>query len=252
MVPVAFPHKAYNTLPAIFRGLDAIEPIAILRLFLTDSLLKTITDNTNEYASQKLAEEKRSGGRQWKEVVLEDISCWLGIVLYMGVHSSPSVADYWKHDGLNPAHPIAQFMSQTRFEQIKQYFHVSSPKLELVTPTGRRLWHAKVDPVLEQLRKSSKAYRMPSTNVAVDEAMIRCTGRSQDTYKMPSKSIEQGFKFHCLADHGYVWDFLPTSNQAGPNPVPSIEGITPTGEIVYHLLGQLPQPMYWVAYLDNF
>jgi len=111
---------------------------------------------------------------------------------------------------------------------------------------------AKVDPVLEQLRKSSKAYRMPSTNVAVDEAMIRCTGWSQDTYKMPSKPIEQGFKFHCLADHGYIWDFLPTSNQAGPDPVPSIEGITLTGEIVYHLLGQLPQPMYWVAYLDNF
>lgn len=74
MVPIAFPHKANNTLPAIFRGLDAIEPIEILRLFLTDSLLKTITDNTNEYATQKLAEEKRSGGRQWKEVVLEDIS----------------------------------------------------------------------------------------------------------------------------------------------------------------------------------
>jgi len=94
----SFPHKPCNKLPAIFRGLNAIEQIEILRLFLTDSLLKTITDNTNEYPSQKLAEEKRSGGRQWKEVVREDISRWLGIVLYMGIHSSPSVADYWKHD----------------------------------------------------------------------------------------------------------------------------------------------------------
>jgi len=74
MVLIAFPHKAYNTLPAIFRGLVAIEPIEILRLFLTDSLLKTITDNTNEYASQKLAERKRRSKRQWKEVVLEDIN----------------------------------------------------------------------------------------------------------------------------------------------------------------------------------
>ena len=110
MIPTTFPYKVYNTLPAIFRGPDAIEPIEILRLFLTDSLLKTITNNTNEYASQKLAEEKRSGGRQWKEVVQQDISHWLGIVRYMGVYSSPSVADYWKHDGLNPAHPTAQFM----------------------------------------------------------------------------------------------------------------------------------------------
>ena len=66
MVPTAFPHKAYNTLPAIFQGLDAIEPIEILRLFFTNSYLKTMTDNTNKYASQKIAQEKRSGRRQWR------------------------------------------------------------------------------------------------------------------------------------------------------------------------------------------
>ena len=70
MVLIAFPHKPYNTLLAIFRGFVAIEPIEILRPFLTDSLRKTITDNT----SQKLAEEKRSGGQQWKEFVLKDIN----------------------------------------------------------------------------------------------------------------------------------------------------------------------------------
>jgi len=69
MVLIAFPHKAYNTL-AIFRGFVAIEPIEILRPFLTDSLHKTKANNT----SQKLAEEKRSGGRQWKEVLLKDIN----------------------------------------------------------------------------------------------------------------------------------------------------------------------------------
>jgi len=87
MVSIAFPYKVYNTLPAIFRGLDAIEPIEILRLFLTDSLLKTIT-NPSEYARKKLAEGRRSGGQQWKEVVLKDITLRLGIVLYIGVHSS--------------------------------------------------------------------------------------------------------------------------------------------------------------------
>jgi len=38
-----------------------MEPIEILRLFFDRSLLKLITDDTNEYASQKLAEGKRSG-----------------------------------------------------------------------------------------------------------------------------------------------------------------------------------------------
>jgi hypothetical protein len=81
---------------------------------------------------------------------------------------------------------------------------MSAPDDEEVTLNGRRLWHTKVDLILNQLRESSKAYQMPSTNVSIDEAMIRCTGHSMDTHKMPSTLIQQGFEFHCLADHGYV------------------------------------------------
>jgi hypothetical protein len=77
------------------------------------------------------------------------------------------------------------------------------------------------------------------------------TGRSPDTYKMPSKPIKQGFKFHCLADHGYIWDFHPTSNQAGSDLVPSTDGLTARGEIVYHLLRKLPSTMYFIVYLEN-
>jgi len=70
-----------------------------MRVFLTDSLLKTTTNNTKEYASQKRVEEREMEG--WRTAVgramLEDISRWLEIVLYMGVHSS-STADDWRHD----------------------------------------------------------------------------------------------------------------------------------------------------------
>jgi hypothetical protein len=79
------------------------------------------------------------------------------LVRYCGVYGStcsPAIADYWNYDGLNPKHSIAQWMSQTRFEQIKRYFHVSSPGIELHTASGRRLWHVKVDPVVEQLRNT--------------------------------------------------------------------------------------------------
>ena len=106
-------------------------------------------------------------------------------------------------------HPPDPRLSQTRFEQIKRYYHVAALDAPTHTATGRRLWHSKVDPLLDQLRYSSQHYRMPSTHIAIDECMIWATGRSQDTYKMPSKPIQQGFKFHCLADHGYIWDFHP-------------------------------------------
>jgi hypothetical protein len=129
---------------------------------------------------------------------------------------------------------------------------VSSPDLPKIAPTGRRLWQCKVDVLLEQLRKSSQQYRMPSTHISLDECMMRANGQSPDTYKMPSKPIEQGFKFHCLADHCYIWDIHSTSNQAGPDPVPSTDGLNATGEVVYHLLRKLSGIMYWIVYLDNF
>lgn len=149
--------------------------------FLTNSLLHTISANTNAYAQKKIKEQGHSGARVWIEVTPEEIGASIGIVLYVGVHGSPSIPDYWKHDFLNPTHPITDFMTQTRFEQIKRFFHIFDPDGETITATGHRLWHAKVDPLLDKLQKSAQAYRLPSTNVSIDEAMIRCTGRSVDT-----------------------------------------------------------------------
>lgn len=98
-------------------------------------------------------------------------------------------------------------MSQTRFEKIKRYFHISEIDAPKVGEGGKRLWHDKVDPLLEKLHQYSQAYRIPQSNVTIDEAMMRFLGRSIDTCKMPGKPIEIGYKFRCLTDHGYVWDF---------------------------------------------
>jgi hypothetical protein len=173
--------------------------------------LEDMAAHSNAYAAAKASEQQLEGGRKWKEVSASELGVWLGIVLYMGVHSFPAVRDYWRHNELNPTHSICEYMGQIRFVEIKRYFHVSSPDLPKIATTGRRLWHSKVDLILDQLWKSSQQYRMPSTHISLDECMIRATGRSPDTYKMPSKPIEQGFKFHCLADDGYIWNFHPTS-----------------------------------------
>lgn len=217
-------HKAYNRLPPSLHGLKAISPASIFQLFFTDRLFQTMATNTNSYTKSK-REAALLPGRDWTDVTTRDLKLWIGICIYMGLFSAPAVEDYWKHDGLHPTHPITMYMSLNRFQQIKRYLHISAVDLPKHSTTGRHLWHGKVDPLLNQLCHASQSLRIPSSNVSIDEAMIRCTGRSLDTYKMPSKPIEHGFKFHCLADHGY-------SNQAGPDPVPVIESLTSTGKVV--------------------
>ena len=109
------------------------------------ALLQTVAENTNAYAAKELKESRQSGGREWEEVAAEELSLWLGIVLYMGVCSAPAVKYYWSHDSLTAIYPICDYMSQTRFEQIKRYYHVAAPDAPTHTATGRRLWHLKVD-----------------------------------------------------------------------------------------------------------
>jgi hypothetical protein len=84
MTPRAPSHEAHNLLPSSFRGLDAVEPIHIFNLFLTNSLLDTMSTNTNAYAEQKIKELGKAGAREWVEVTPKEIGAWIGIVLYMG------------------------------------------------------------------------------------------------------------------------------------------------------------------------
>ena len=107
----------------------------------------------NAYAAAKASERQMESGRKWKEVSASELGVWLGIVLYKGVHSYPAVRDYWRHNGLNPTHPICEYMGQTQFEDIERYFRVSSPDLPKIAPTGRQLWHSTGDLILDQLRK---------------------------------------------------------------------------------------------------
>ena len=227
-------HLAHTRLPTSLLNYKHVSPASIFRFILSDSLLSTICKKTNSYAQEK-RDTTEMKGRSWSSIMVSDLKIWLGIVIYMGIFSAPALEDYWKHDGLHPTHPITGYMSLNKFQQIKRYLHIAALDIPKTTAEGKRLWHGKVDPILNQLRSASQALRLPSSNISIDEAMIQCTGCSQDTYKMPSKPIELGFKFHCLADHGYIWDFHPTSNQAGPDPVPAIEHLTATGEIVMFL-----------------
>ena len=49
--------------------------------------------------------------------------------------------------------------------------------------------------------------------------MIRCTGHSQDTYKTLLKTIPKGLKFHCAAEHGFIFDFHPTLQKHSPDSI---------------------------------
>ena len=68
IIPTYHPHGAYNTLLARLHHQNAVEPFDILKLFLTPSLMESMTYNTNAYAALKTSEGQQREGRKWKAV----------------------------------------------------------------------------------------------------------------------------------------------------------------------------------------
>jgi hypothetical protein len=161
---------------------------------------------------------------------------------------------YLPKDGLPPA----AYLGKTRFQEIRRFFHVSPYNSPTETPEGLPCWHSKVDILLEQLRFFLQQYSGPGSNVTIDEPMILFTGRSMYITKMLNQPINQGYKFFCMAEKGYVWEFHPSLNAVGGDPV-DVESrllqLTDTGKMVHHLtrrLHQRHQKLSFNVYMHNF
>lgn len=86
--------------------------------------MKEMTAHCNLYANSHGAVEER---RHREPVRVSDLICWIGILIYIVVCCMPAVEDDWKHEGLYLTHHICYYMSLTRYEQMRCYFHLVHP-----------------------------------------------------------------------------------------------------------------------------
>jgi hypothetical protein len=102
-------------------GVNIESLYSLFTLFFSDDLIALLSSNTNKYAKAKNAGQS---GREWHETTASDIKIFIAILIYIGVHISPSNEDYWRTDE-EPIH-MPRFMGLKRFEQIKRFFHVAA------------------------------------------------------------------------------------------------------------------------------
>jgi len=258
--PVVPPHKAWNRLRISFSELDAITPIQIFNLFLTNSIIGQLVAHTNSYAQQQLLGPEKEQQHSCQPVTAQDLYLWLAIQIHMGLIGVPPER-YWMKDGVylpKDGLPPAAYLGKTCFQEIRHFFHIVIYNSPTETPKGLQCLHSKVDILLEQLRFFSQQYRVPGSNVTIGEVMILFTGRSIYITKMPNKPISQGYKFFFMAGKGYVWEFHPSSNAVGGDPVDvdsRLLQLTDTGMMVHHLIRRLHQrhrKRSFNVYMHNF
>ena len=187
-------HKGEPLLP--WEGPN-ITIVQIVELFWDEEAIELLVVGTNRYTK-----EKRAGAgtqRRWKRVTGNEIRVFLALLIYMGARRGMGSQGFWRYKG---GDSILRTMSLKRFSQIKRYLHI----LDLTQTLSRSHWHHKLEPLNSLIQKRCQQYYLPSSNVMVDEMMIRFGGRSLHTYRMPSKPIKEGYKVFALCDLSYTYN----------------------------------------------
>jgi Transposase IS4 len=79
-------------------------------------------------------------------------------------------------------------MGLKRYEQIHRLFSLDSKPPPPNTP-----WFYRVQRISELLRTACRQAYSPSSNIAIDEAMVAFKGRSRDTIKIKNKPVNMGY-----------------------------------------------------------
>ena len=160
-------------------------------------------------------------------------------------------------------------MSLTRFDQIHRFFSLNAENAPSIPSNAP--WFHRIQRISELLQTACQQAYSPSSNIAIDEAMVAFKGRSRDIIKIKNKPINTGYKLWCIGDHGYIWSWLFHSRIQGvesftkgektrwPQQSVNEKGetieksavLTPTFALILRLASQLPKQLKFCVYLDN-
>nr|XP_012151870.1 PREDICTED: uncharacterized protein LOC105663974 [Megachile rotundata] len=92
------------------RGLDAEllienincnDPMEIYKLFVTDSIIQFMVQQTNKYAMQNsTAKKTKKHQSSWIPVSIGKMKAFLGVLLIMGVVQMPNIRLYWSKNSI--------------------------------------------------------------------------------------------------------------------------------------------------------
>jgi len=139
-------------------------------------------------------------------------------------------------------------MSLTRYQQIKRYFHVSDPTIEL----DQKHWYEKLNLLANQLQESFEKYFLLGMKVAIDEMIVRFCRRTLHTLQVKNKSIKQRYKIFALCSHGYTYGLLWYSVSEGIADLIRLNHLIPTASGVFQLAKLLPERKRCNLVLDNY
>ena len=202
--PFSAPNVKFDNVNVVPRTpfLDTDGPCEFFEKFFEDDVIKLLVDQTNLYAQQRQT-------RYWNDVTYDEMKCFLGVLLGMGVHRLPKFKLYWSTDPFFHVQGIADVMPRNRFMKLLNNFHVSDNSVAVPRddPAFDKL--RKIRPLLTKMNSLFQQHAVSTYSQSIDEAMIKFKGRSSLRQYMPLKPTKRGYKVWVRAHSksGYVYQF---------------------------------------------
>ena len=179
-----------------------------------DSLFQHIVDQTNLYVSQMPSRSARYG---WYDTTVTEMKAFVGVLLLMGIHQLPSIADYWSTHKYLGVPTISAVFPANRFNHLLASIHFSDNSN--AKPRGHPEYDKlyKIRPVMESILQKCLSLYNPHRENSIDEAMVGFKGRSSLKQYMPNKPTKRGYKIWCRCDsrNGYTCCFQVYTGKVG-------------------------------------
>ena len=174
-----------------------------------DSLFRHVVDQTNLYVSQVPSRSARYG---WYDTTVTEMKAFVGVLLLMGIHQLPSIADYWSTHKYLGAPTISAVFPANRFNHLLAsiHFNDNSNAKPRGHPDYDKLY--KNRPVMKSILQKCLSLYNPHRENSIDEAMVGFKGRSSLKQYMPNKPTKRGYKIWCRCDSRNGYSYLLLSS----------------------------------------
>ena len=161
------------------------------------------------YAKQRDHDEphRTNGHHDWEDIKEEELLCWFGILIFMGLKPLPTRRMYWDTRPFYGCPLISSAMSRQRFEAIVRCIHlVDNSKLAKDASDPQYDKIGKVRWLIEGFSRISQELYNPERILTVDEIMVPYKGRYCGIRQyMKAKPVKWEIKVWALCSSGSRW-----------------------------------------------
>ncbi|KAI8687201.1 Piggybac transposable element-derived protein 4 [Fusarium sp. Ph1] len=204
-------------------------PLQLFQLFLPISLVERWVQYTQSWLlwlkenevvdSWNTPMTRKARLRAWQGTSVAEVYVWLGVLIYMGLHKEKTIKSHWstpKPGEQRPLHSIIRFMPYWKFQILHRHLRpFDYTKIDETGPLPK-VFQA-CDEWSNHIQAASAEIFIPGSHLAIDECMVRFTGRSNETTVVKGKPIPRGFRIWVVAQQGFFihWFWHITGAQYG-------------------------------------